>query len=103
MIPAVEYIQANRVRTMLMGEMEKVMADVDVFVTPSYAGSVLLTTNLTGHPAAVVPAGFVDGHPISISFIGGLWQEEAAVRLASAYQSATDFHTRVPDRFRPGV
>ena len=103
MIPAVEYIQANRVRTMLMGEMEKVMAEVDVFVTPSYAGSVLLTTNLTGHPAAVVPAGFVDGHPISISFIGGLWQEAAAVRLASAYQSATDFHTRLPDRFRPGV
>ncbi|MEJ2504229.1 MAG: amidase, partial [Gemmatimonadota bacterium] len=54
MIPAVEYIQANRVRTMLMGEMEKAMAGIDVFVTPSYAGSVLLTTNLTGHPTVVV-------------------------------------------------
>jgi Asp-tRNA(Asn)/Glu-tRNA(Gln) amidotransferase A subunit family amidase len=100
MIPAVEYIQANRLRTMLMGEMEKTMTDIDVFVTPSYAGDVLLTTNLTGHPAVVVPDGFVDGHPTSISFVGGLWKDAAAVRLATAYQSATDFHGRVPDRFQ---
>ena len=100
LIPAVEYIQANRIRTMLMGEMEKVMAEVDVFVTPSYAGSLLLTTNLTGHPAVVVPNGFIDGHPTSISFIGGLYREDAAVRLAAAYQAATDFHSRVPEAFR---
>jgi Asp-tRNA(Asn)/Glu-tRNA(Gln) amidotransferase A subunit family amidase len=99
MIPAVEYIQANRIRTMLMGEMEKAMADVDVFITPSYAGSVLLTTNLTGHPATVVPHGFVDGHPTSISFIGDLWRDDAALRLAAAYQRATDFHTRTPEVF----
>ena len=99
MIPAVEYIQANRIRTMLMGEMEKAMADIDVFVTPSYAGSVLLTTNLTGHPTAVVPNGFIDGHPTSISFVGALWREDAAIRLASAYQAETDFHARVPDSF----
>ena len=99
MIPAVEYIQASRVRTMLMGEMEKTMADLDVFITPSYAGSVLLTTNLTGHPAAVVPAGFIDGHPISISFVGALWKDAETVRLAAAYQSATDWHGRVPGAF----
>lgn len=99
MIPAVEYIQANRIRTMLMGEMEKVMADVDVFITPSYAGNVLLTTNLTGHPAVVVPNGFIDGHPTSVSFIGNLWRDDAALRLASAYQRATDFHARVPAEF----
>ncbi len=99
MIPAVEYIQANRIRTMLMGEMAKVMADVDVFITPSYAGNVLLTTNLTGHPAVVVPNGFIDGHPTSISFIGELWRDDAALRLAAAYQRATSFHTRTPERF----
>ena len=100
MIPAVEYIQANRVRTMLMGAMEQALSDVDVFVTPSYAGSVLLATNLTGHPTAVVPNGFVDGHPTSISFIGDLWRDDAAIRLAAAYQTATDFHSRVPEGFR---
>ncbi|MFO7893418.1 MAG: amidase [Longimicrobiales bacterium] len=99
MIPAVEYIQANRIRTMVMGEMEKLMADVDVFITPSYAGNVLLTTNLTGHPAVVVPNGFIDGHPTSVSFIGNLWRDDAALRLASAYQRATDFHARVPEEF----
>ena len=99
LIPAVEYIQANRVRTMLMGEMEKVMSEVDVFVTPSYAGDMLLTTNLTGHPAVVVPNGFIDGRPTSISFVGGLWKDHAAARLARAYQSATDFHQRVPPDF----
>ncbi|MFW5952500.1 MAG: amidase, partial [Gemmatimonadota bacterium] len=99
MIPAVEYIQASRVRTMLMGEMEKTMADIDVFVTPSYAGNVLLTTNLTGHPTVVAPAGFVDGHPVSISFVGGLWKDAEAVRLAAAYQAVTDHHSRVPPTF----
>jgi Asp-tRNA(Asn)/Glu-tRNA(Gln) amidotransferase A subunit family amidase len=99
LIPAVEYIQANRVRTMLMGEMERTLSEIDVFVTPSYAGSVLLTTNLTGHPAVVVPHGFIGGHPTSISFVGNLWRDDAALRLASAYQAATDFHSRVPPAF----
>ncbi|HKJ92427.1 MAG TPA: amidase, partial [Longimicrobiales bacterium] len=58
--PAVEYIQASRVRAMLMQQMHDAMQAVDVFVTPSFAGSVLLTTNLTGHPTAVLPSGFTD-------------------------------------------
>jgi Asp-tRNA(Asn)/Glu-tRNA(Gln) amidotransferase A subunit family amidase len=62
--------------------------------------NVLLTTNLTGHPTAVVPAGFIDGHPMSISFVGGLWPDDAAIGLAAAYQGVTDFHQRVPERFR---
>jgi Asp-tRNA(Asn)/Glu-tRNA(Gln) amidotransferase A subunit family amidase len=99
MIPAVEYIQANRVRTRLMGEMGKVMAGIDVFITPSYADNLLLTTNLTGHPTAVVPSGFIDAHPVSISFVGSLGRDDAAVRLAAAYQSVTDFHRQVPEGF----
>jgi Asp-tRNA(Asn)/Glu-tRNA(Gln) amidotransferase A subunit family amidase len=46
-----------------------------------------------------VPNGFIEGHPTSISFIGGLWQDDAALRLATAYQRATSFHTRTPERF----
>jgi Asp-tRNA(Asn)/Glu-tRNA(Gln) amidotransferase A subunit family amidase len=100
MIPAVEYIQANRVRTMLMAQMESALADVDVFITPSYAGNVLLITNLTGHPAVVVPNGMIDGHPTSISFVGNLWKDAEALRVAKAYQDATEFHRGVPERFR---
>ena len=110
MIPAVEYLQANRVRTMLMGEMEKAMEGIDAFVTPSYADNVLLITNLTGHPAVVVPSGFDPDtneageevmHPSSISFIGNLWRDDAAVRMAKAYQDGTDWHERIPTRFAP--
>lgn len=99
LIPAVEYLQANRIRTMLMAEMARVMEGIDVFITPSYADDVLLTTNLTGHPTVVVPNGFIDGRPTSISFVGSLWNEAAAVRLAAAYQGATGFHKRVPGGF----
>jgi len=99
-IPAVEYIQANRIRSLLMAAMDDAMRTVDVFVTPSYGGSVLLTTNLTGHPAVVVPSGFAsDGTPVSISFIGNLWGEAEALAVAKAYQDATGHHLRVPPAF----
>lgn len=97
LIPAVEFIQANRVRTLVMEEMAKLMTDVDVFVTPSYGGNVLLLTNLTGHPAVVVPDGFAEeGAPTSVSFIGNLYGESEALLVAKAYQDATDFHLRHP-------
>ncbi len=100
LIPAVEYIQANRARTMLMGRMQALMDGIDVFITPSYGGSVLLTTNLTGHPAVTVPNGFRDdGTPVSISFIGTLFGEAELLAVAKAYQDATGFHLRRPPTF----
>lgn len=96
-VPAVEYIQANRARVLLMEDMARKMEGIDVFITPSYGENVLLVTNLTGHPAVVVPDGFDDrGRPVSISFIGSLYGEAAALRVAKAYQDATDFHLRHP-------
>ncbi|MEQ8329003.1 MAG: amidase [Longimicrobiales bacterium] len=104
MIPAVEYLQASRVRRMVMGAIDAAMEGIDVFVTPSYGGGpdngVLLMTNLTGHPAVVVPNGFTDeGTPVSISFVGKLWGDAEAVRVAKAFQDATDFHRKVPPLF----
>jgi Asp-tRNA(Asn)/Glu-tRNA(Gln) amidotransferase A subunit family amidase len=97
LIPAVEYIQANRVRTLAMQEMQKIMSDVDVYVTPSFGGSNLLLTNLTGHPCVVVPNGFrEEGTPTSISFVGKLFGEAATLAVARAYQEATDFHLKRP-------
>jgi Asp-tRNA(Asn)/Glu-tRNA(Gln) amidotransferase A subunit family amidase len=96
-VPAVEYVQAQRARRLLMREMAEKMSGVDVFVTPSYGGNVLLVTNLTGHPAVVVPNGFdKNGSPVSITFIGGLFREEQALRVARAYQDATGFHLKRP-------
>jgi Asp-tRNA(Asn)/Glu-tRNA(Gln) amidotransferase A subunit family amidase len=98
-IPAVEYIQANRVRHMIIQEMETL--DVDVYVAPSFGGNNLLLTNLTGHPCVVLPNGFDDeGAPVSISFIGRLYGEGGVLAVARAYQEATDYHTRRPPTFR---
>lgn len=104
MIPAVEYLQASRIRTMVMGALDAALEGIDVFVTPSYGGGandgVLFMTNLTGHPAVVVPNGFTEeGTPVSISFVGRLWADAACVRLAKAYQDVTDFHRRQPPLF----
>ena len=100
LIPAVEYLQANRIRTLVMQEMDKVMQQVDVFITPSFGGNVLLLTNLTGHPAVVLPNGFnADGTPVSISFVGGLFKEAELLRVAQAFQDATGFHLKRPPLF----
>ncbi len=96
-IPAVEYIQANRVRYLLIQEMAKMMSKVDVYVAPSFGGNNLLLTNLTGHPAVVVPNGFNDkGSPTSITFIGKLYDEATVLAVAKKYQDATDFHLKHP-------
>ena len=100
-IPAVEYIQANRVRTLVMREMETVLEGIDCWVAPSFGGSNLLLTNLTGHPAVVLPDGFSsDGTPTSITFNGRLFGESEILALARAYQEATGFHLRHPKKFR---
>ncbi len=99
-IPAVEYVQANRIRTDLMRAMEAAIAEVDVFVAPSFADNLLLITNLTGHPCAVVPNGFRDdGTPVSISFVGDLYHDADALLVAHQYQEATGFHLRRPAGF----
>lgn len=99
-IPAVEYINANRLRQMLIEKYHEALNDYDVIVTPSYGGSQLQITNLTGHPCVVVPNGFNDkGSPVSISFLGKLFGEAAALELAGAYQQATEFDDLHPEMF----
>jgi Asp-tRNA(Asn)/Glu-tRNA(Gln) amidotransferase A subunit family amidase len=96
-IPAVAYIQANRIRTLAMQEMARILAEIDVYVSPSFGGSNLLLTNLTGHPTVVLPNGFrKDGTPTSITFLGKLFGEGEALALAKAYQDATGWHLRRP-------
>lgn len=98
LIPAVEYIQANRARALYMRRFAEAIAAVDVFVVPSYRGGVLGATNLTGHPCVVVPNGFDDeGMPVSISFIGDLYRDADTLLLAHAYQQRTDHHLRRPN------
>lgn len=98
-IPAVEYIQANRLRRLIIQDMQKL--DVDVYLSPSFGGSNLLLTNLTGHPCVVLPNGFdAKGSPTSVTFIGRLFGEATLLAVAKTYQDATDFHLKHPPLFR---
>ncbi len=100
-IPAVEYIQANRVRWMLIQEMAKLLKEIDVYIAPSLDGRNLLLTNLTGHPCVVVPNGFTaEGTPTSITFIGNLFDEGKLLAFAKKYQDATGFHLQHPPMFK---
>jgi len=119
LIPAVEYIQANRIRFLLIEAMTEVMAQVDLYITPTFGGDNLLLTNLTGHPSVVVPNGFSalaepettdagnflpaapgpERDPHSITFTGRLFDEATVLAVARAYQEATDFHRRHPPGF----
>jgi Asp-tRNA(Asn)/Glu-tRNA(Gln) amidotransferase A subunit family amidase len=97
-ISAVDYLRANRVRTLLMREMETVMAGLDVYV--GSVGRDLLLTNLTGHPSVVLPDGFrKEGtveHPTALTFTGRLYGETELLAVARAYQQATGSHLRHP-------
>jgi Asp-tRNA(Asn)/Glu-tRNA(Gln) amidotransferase A subunit family amidase len=93
----VEYIQANRVRLLVMQAMARRMEEVDLYVAPSLAGRNLWLTNLTGHPAVAVPNGMrANGLPSTITFTGRLFDEETLLAAAQRYQEATDFHRQIP-------
>src|ERR1035441_528822 len=103
LIPAVEYIRAQRVRTLLIAKFEKFMADWDVLVMPP--NSLLTTTNLTGNPQVVMKCGFTEGTkadgskvqvPRSISFLGKIYDEGSPLRVALAYEQATEWYKKNP-------
>jgi Asp-tRNA(Asn)/Glu-tRNA(Gln) amidotransferase A subunit family amidase len=103
LIPAVEYIRAQRARTMLVERFEKFMADWDVVVIPSQA--LLTTTNLTGNPQVVLKCGFAEGTrqdgskvkvPRTIGFLGKIYDEGSPLRIALAYEQATEWHSMHP-------
>ncbi len=95
-IPAVEYLRANRIRTLLMRAMDEVMATVDAYV----GGNDLLLANLTGHPTLVLPNGFQKRSntevPTALTFTGRLYGETELLALGHAYQQATGFHLQHP-------
>jgi Asp-tRNA(Asn)/Glu-tRNA(Gln) amidotransferase A subunit family amidase len=94
-IPAVEYIRAQRARTLLNRQMDALMSTYDVFLSPTGSAS-LGITNLTGHPAACLKAGFVDGSPLALMITGRLYDEATVLRVALAYERATKWHTMNP-------
>ena len=105
LVPAVEYITANRLRTLLLRDMAKLLREqADVIVAPTFAGGTVALTNLSGHPQVVVPAGWrADGTPVSLTFAAGHDRETDALALAKAWQDATGHHLKHPAAFAPGA
>ncbi len=100
-IPAVEYINANRVRFLLVQEMKKLMNQIDLYIAPTNEGNSEILTNLSGHPCVVLPNGFSkEGTPTSITFIGRLFDEGRLIAFAKKYQDVTDFHKKHPPMFK---
>ncbi len=98
LIPAVEYLRAQRLRFLLMADYDRVLDGLDALVHPSYGAGLLGITNLTGHPAVVAPAGFrEDGTPRSITFTGHWFDEARLLALVEAWQAATPWEDRHPD------
>jgi Asp-tRNA(Asn)/Glu-tRNA(Gln) amidotransferase A subunit family amidase len=111
-IPAVEYVQANRARFLLIEAMGKLFKDIDVIVAPTNGGGQLTITNLTGHPSVIIPNGLRGpdapkpanenqgggpGTMLSLTFLGNLYGDAKVCTLARAYQEATGFHHLHPN------
>lgn len=98
LIPAADYLQAQRVRRQLQKEMVVALGDVDVYVTPAGSAPSITYTNLCGQPTLITRCGQTErGLPLSIEFTGNLFREDAILRLAYAYEQATEWNKRWPD------
>jgi Asp-tRNA(Asn)/Glu-tRNA(Gln) amidotransferase A subunit family amidase len=94
-VTAVDYLRAQRARTLLMREMAKVFEKVDAYAC--VGGADLVVTNLTGHPTLCLPNGFrKNGTPTAMTFTGKLFGETDLLTLAKAYQDATDHNKKRP-------
>jgi Asp-tRNA(Asn)/Glu-tRNA(Gln) amidotransferase A subunit family amidase len=99
-IPAVEYLQANRHRRNLIEKMHTLMKDFDVVLAPQRGGNQTLITNLTGHPALSIPAGFDEkGRPTSIILVGNLYDEASILEVGNLFQQHTEFDDSRPPLF----
>jgi Asp-tRNA(Asn)/Glu-tRNA(Gln) amidotransferase A subunit family amidase len=100
-VPAVEYVNAQRHRYLLMKKMQEFFTTVDVVITPSFAGSQLAITNLTGHPALCLPTGFnKQGLPTSITLLGNLYGEANLLSAGKALQMNTAWEDVHPPKFQ---
>ena len=100
LIPAVEYIQANRYRSVLIEEVKTLFENFDIILSPSFGKNQLMITNLTGHPAISVPNGFDNKkRPTSISLIGNYYEEHKILYFADILQNKTNYHKKIPPGF----
>ncbi|HLG38111.1 MAG TPA: amidase [Chitinophagaceae bacterium] len=100
LIPAVEYINANRYRYNLCKGMYDFMKNYDVLIVPTFGGRQLAITNLTGNPVVCMPIGFNNnGSPLSITLVGKLYDEASILAAAKVFQDKTEHNKKHPALF----
>ena len=98
-IPAVEYVQASRARMQLLVDMQQSLSGIDVLVGPTHGGPLLVASNLSGHPAYVLPVGRSErdgGRPSMLQLVGALHGETTVLAVAAAWQRDTEHHRARP-------
>jgi len=95
-VPAIEHVQAQRIRRRIMDAMADILQDVDALATPAFAANLLLITNGTGHPALVLPTAFQGNQPHGFTLIGRLFDEGTLCRLGCALESRCGVSQRHP-------
>ncbi|MFC2067481.1 Asp-tRNA(Asn)/Glu-tRNA(Gln) amidotransferase subunit GatA [Chloroflexota bacterium] len=110
------YLKAQKIRTLIRQEFDQAFTQFDALVTPTsptvpfkigekvndplqmYLSDVCtLPINIAGVPAISIPAGFVDKLPVGMQIIGKPFDEETILRIAYAYEQATEWHKRKPN------
>ena len=100
-IPAVEYINTNRHRTLLMKKINDAMKNFDIIITPTFEGKQLSITNLTGHPALCMPIGLDKQQlPNSITLLANVYKEEDLLLFGKFFQDHTDYDDMHPSMFK---
>ncbi len=119
-LPAIEYLRAMRIRTLVQEAFRSLFLDVDMLLTPTRLAPASKITdpldrtaegpkpksrglsglipagNLAGLPAISLPCGFADKMPIAISLVGRPWYENQLIAIGRLFQSQTDWHRRKP-------
>jgi len=105
LVPAVEYLQANRMRQQLMEETHQALSEVDVVLSPHGvwwhpSRSLNPIMSLTGHPSVAVPTGLrSNGEPLGVTLAGHLYREGELLAVAQRLLEATGFHEKHPPLF----
>jgi Asp-tRNA(Asn)/Glu-tRNA(Gln) amidotransferase A subunit family amidase len=91
-LSAVDYVQMQRLRTQVIRAVAERLERVDAYIAPSFARDLVALTNLSGHPAVVVPVGLGENRlPQGISVCGAWFGEAAMIRVAKAIEQASTY------------
>ncbi len=111
------YLQAQKVRTKIKQEMDRIFCEVDCLITPTsphiafkigeqvddpvqmYLEDILVAgASLAGLPAMSIPCGMSKNMPVGVQIIGKSFDESSVLRIGHSYQKVTDFHKQKPEK-----